>query len=75
MKKNYIIICLAIVVVVMIVGLGILINRRRSTGLVNDNVVVMKNNSSINVEKVNTGDVLSSDRPIQRIHQTIANMF
>ena len=55
MNKNYIIICLAIVVVVMIVGLGILINRQRSTGLVNDNVVVMKNNTSINVEKVNTG--------------------
>ena len=66
---------MAIVVVVMIVGLGILINRQTSTGLVNDNVVVMKNNTSINVEKVNTGDVLSSDRPIQRIHQTIANMF
>ncbi len=75
MNKNYIIICLSIVVVVMIVGLGILINRQRSTGLLNDNVVVMKNNTSINVEKVNSGNVLSSDRAIQRIHLMTANMF
>ena len=62
--KNMIIICLAIIIVAMAIGLGFLIGQQgtaHKTNVTNANNTV-NNTSSVNVEKINTENTANSNQ-------------